>query len=77
MKTQTKFKKEDTWLGVFWQNREYEFHAWICIIPCLPIHISWNKYRKDEPRQWKCGHTVKPSELAQHVKDHHMGRATN
>ena len=31
-----KFKKEDAWFGVFWD----ELNIWICLIPFFPIHIQ-------------------------------------
>lgn len=43
MKIQIKFKKNDMWIGIFWVKSKHEFHAWICLIPCIPIHISWEK----------------------------------
>lgn len=50
------FKVEDLWIGAFWARKktEYgtargdvieEFHLWVCLIPCLPIHyIAASKY---------------------------------
>lgn len=29
------FKKEDAWIGVYWDKE----NIWICIIPCFPIWI--------------------------------------
>ena len=52
------FKLEDLWIGVFWKsiNADYgsilgivteDLHIWICIIPCLPIHIiQSHKFKK-------------------------------
>lgn len=33
------FKKQDCWMGVFWQTQHRDLHIYICILPCLPIHI--------------------------------------
>lgn len=40
------------WIGIYTELRDaivsdgeagsYERHVWICLIPTLPIHISWN-----------------------------------
>ena len=54
MEIKIEFKLEDFWIGVFWKREprwdELRFlgkdlHIWICIIPCLPIHII--KYASD------------------------------
>lgn len=47
-------KREDCWVGVFWRDdapipvhgrlitkRYARRHVWICLVPCLPLHISW------------------------------------
>jgi len=46
-------KIEDLWVGAFWKEETRPFyyscmpehwrHVWICLLPCLPIHISWRK----------------------------------
>lgn len=38
------FKKEDMWIGVFWKverGNVFDNYTewWVCILPCLPIHI--------------------------------------
>ena len=46
------FKLEDMWIGAFWTHKKVnyfsielqanitkEFHLWVCILPCLPIHF--------------------------------------
>jgi hypothetical protein len=44
-------KAADLWVGAFWDRKRVryylagtgtvvsEFHVWICLLPCLPIHI--------------------------------------
>ena len=43
------FKLQDFWIGVFWDYKKadysvagfhctQDFHLWICLIPCFPIH---------------------------------------
>ena len=51
------FKLADLWIGVFWDVRRCDYgsilghvtkelHVWVCLVPCLPIHLikSW-EYR--------------------------------
>lgn len=33
------FKIEDLWIGAFWRRSLHGLDVWICLIPCLPIHI--------------------------------------
>ncbi len=40
MKVSLEWKLQDLWIGAYWDNRTYIFHLWICIIPCVPIHIE-------------------------------------
>ncbi len=39
------FKLQDMWVGAYWRyDTAYQLtHLWICILPCLPIHITWEK----------------------------------
>lgn len=51
------YKLQDAWLGVFWKNNENsdekhllqykveKLDVWICLIPCLPIHITRKKVK--------------------------------
>lgn len=52
MKAQLELKWQDMWFGAYWEKKEIqhrgqiyprrkEFHIWICVVPCLPIHIWW------------------------------------
>ena len=34
-------KLPDLWVGAFWDRRPDGFHLWICLVPCLPIHMHW------------------------------------
>lgn len=34
------FKLADFWIGAFWQRKERHFDLWLCLLPCLPIHLS-------------------------------------
>ncbi len=35
------FKIQDLWVGVFWRRDGCCVDVWICVLPTLPIHISW------------------------------------
>ncbi|HUU41255.1 MAG TPA: hypothetical protein VMW42_09950 [Desulfatiglandales bacterium] len=41
MKIKIEFKLQDCWIGFYWRFQWGYYHAWICLIPCLPIHIVW------------------------------------
>jgi hypothetical protein len=30
----------DCWIGVFWKRSEDILHIWICLLPCIPLHIQ-------------------------------------
>jgi hypothetical protein len=34
------WKLADLWIGAFWKRGEYELDIWVCLLPCLPIHIT-------------------------------------
>jgi hypothetical protein len=46
LKINLEFKLADMWIGIFWRTQENPLdkrhitEIWICIIPCLPIHIQ-------------------------------------
>jgi hypothetical protein len=33
-------KLEDCWVGVFWRQSNGVLHLWICLLPCLPLHVQ-------------------------------------
>lgn len=52
MRIRLEWEPRDLWVGAFWNlvpgkrnpitNRlETESHVYICLIPTLPIHVSW------------------------------------
>jgi hypothetical protein len=58
MDIKLEFKLEDAWVGVFWKHscRMNEFcgrkiikktDVWICLVPCLPLHITWEVIDRD------------------------------
>lgn len=35
------WKLNDFWVGAFWRRwGRHRFDLWICLIPCIPLHIS-------------------------------------
>ncbi len=43
MKAKLEFKLQDLWIGAFWKRDHTNSiqHLWICLVPCLPLHIQW------------------------------------
>jgi len=35
------FKLQDLWIGAFWKRIGNCVDLWVCLVPCVPIHISW------------------------------------
>lgn len=33
------WKLEDFWIGVFWKNQEDVLDVWVCLLPCVPLHV--------------------------------------
>jgi hypothetical protein len=57
VKHKLEFKKRDFWVGFYWEKRrkmrmgldtDVVWHLWICVIPTLPLHISWMIIREKE-----------------------------
>lgn len=38
------FKPQDLWVGLFWKASSRRVDAWLCLIPCVPIHVSWRRH---------------------------------
>lgn len=34
------FKLQDMWVGAFWKTQGHCLDIWLCVIPCIPIHIT-------------------------------------
>ena len=53
MKVKIEFKPQDLWIGIYWTTREEVYfnlnhdivviHILVCIIPMLPIHITYRR----------------------------------
>jgi hypothetical protein len=35
------FKPQDLWIGAYWKRIGHCVDVWICLVPMLPIHVSW------------------------------------
>lgn len=38
---QFEWKLEDFWVGAFWKRTGGTIDLWLCLIPCVPLHVSW------------------------------------
>lgn len=38
---QIEWKPQDLWIGAFWRQCGNCVDLWICILPCVPVHVSW------------------------------------
>jgi hypothetical protein len=38
---QLEFKPQDIWVGAFWKTTGHCVDLWVCILPCVPLHVSW------------------------------------
>lgn len=47
---QLEFKLQDFWIGFFWKTLGSRADLWICLIPCIPLHICWWSAAIDENR---------------------------
>lgn len=34
------YKLQDFWIGVYWEREDRYKHIYLCLIPCLPLHIK-------------------------------------
>lgn len=60
MKLRLEFKLEDFWIGFFWRvapgcakhDLARRVDLWVCVVPCLPLHITWETTPRPRP---SCG----------------------
>ena len=52
MRISIEFRLQDMWIGAFWRkDSAYQrYYLWICLLPCLPILITWDYTRKEAKR---------------------------
>lgn len=43
MSVRLEFKLQDAWVGVFWKKSPTATDIWICLVPCVPIHLTLNR----------------------------------
>ena len=44
IKVRLEFKVEDLWIGAFWRRDDVGLDIWVCLLPCLPLHIwTWKE----------------------------------
>lgn len=57
MRLRLRWKPQDCWVGVFWRRDRRagmfvdrgwvewteRWDVWVCLLPMLPIHLSWRK----------------------------------
>ncbi len=41
LKMQFQFECRDMWIGMFWRRTKVALHLYICLIPCVPLHVTW------------------------------------
>lgn len=34
-----KWEPRDLWVGVYWTRATLSFHVYVCLLPCVPIHL--------------------------------------
>lgn len=39
------WEPQDLWVGIFWKKSIGVTDLWICLLPCVPIHIWWHPRR--------------------------------
>ncbi len=45
MNIKLEFKAQDLWIGAYWDYINEDTHLWVCLLPCLPVHLSWKSDR--------------------------------
>jgi hypothetical protein len=38
---QLEWKLQDFWIGAFWKRQGNCIDLWVCLLPCVPLHVSW------------------------------------
>jgi hypothetical protein len=36
------WKPQDLWVGAFWKRIGNCLDLWVCVIPCVPLHLCWH-----------------------------------
>ena len=46
MKASIEFVPNDIWIGAYWRTKNNTFNIWLCLIPMIPLHLSWEIDRR-------------------------------
>lgn len=38
-----KWEPRDLWVGIYWDTSGIWLHIYVCIIPCLPLHVTFQR----------------------------------
>lgn len=47
LKVQFQWELRDLWVGLFWRKTQIALHLYVCIVPCVPLHVTI--LRKQQP----------------------------
>jgi hypothetical protein len=47
-RAEVKREPRDCWIGVYWTPATFSFHLYVCLIPCLPLHL-WRMTAPEPP----------------------------
>ena len=39
-KMQLQWEPRDLWVGLFWRRSDIAWHIYVCLLPCVPVHIT-------------------------------------
>jgi hypothetical protein len=53
------WEPRDCWIGVYWTWKatgyhtayglvRWEWHLYVCLVPCLPIHLIWGQVERED-----------------------------
>lgn len=45
-KVQLQWEPRDWWMGLFWRTTPLCVHVYVCIVPLIPLHITWTTRRR-------------------------------
>lgn len=66
MKAQILFEPRDLWIGVFWDRRPGELRVYVCLIPTLPLLLTFGAPAEEDPEPWRPKATPEQRASCQH-----------
>lgn len=48
LKAQFQFEPRDVWIGLFWRRTEIALHFYVCVVPMIPLHVTYRLIREIE-----------------------------